>query len=369
MLSRSMFLSLLLVFFSSVAIQANDDCVDSVLIDSFPSAITGDVRQATSDFTIPTDTSRNLTCGIGTEALGVWYRIEAGTTGKFLKAVVKDSPTTNAKFNVALFQGSSCEDLQCMLAREYSLENQRTEPSLTWYAQNDVSYFLHVAGINANEVGMFDLTVDEVAMISSSENDQCSNAQELSDSGTPVAADTTAARPHGLDNDACSLHPYSRGTFYSVMGTGQDKAITVTVTEMDVESRFEIAVLEEGCDGSCVQVSDFLTAEDTPFTLQFPTIADKNYVVVISGERFSDVGAFEVGMEERKSAVSPPFPDAAAVELEENKNESGQSESGPILDDLESSLDAAEALFNSSSPRLVSFGTLIAIWIVGFAAF
>jgi len=164
--------SILLYFFfflllSSVAvIQANDDCADALLIDSFPFEITGDVRDATSDFaTSPTDTFRNLTCGIGTEAVGVWYRIEASsrngsTSGMFLKAMVADSPTTDAKFNVALFQGSSCEDYQCMLTREYTLENQRTAPALTWYAQEGVSYFLHVFGINALEVGMFDLTVE-----------------------------------------------------------------------------------------------------------------------------------------------------------------------------------------------------------------
>ena len=138
-------------------VRANDDCVDAVVIDSVPFQAQGDVTQATSDFATPADTFRNLTCGISTEAIGVWYRINAGSN-VFLQATVQDVQT-ETKFTTALFRGTTCDDMQCMLAREYQLENQRTNPTLTWFAEDDVSYFLHVAGINANEVGAFQLNV------------------------------------------------------------------------------------------------------------------------------------------------------------------------------------------------------------------
>jgi len=131
-------------------------------------------------------------------------------------------------------------------------------------------------------------------------NEQCSTAQALRP-GETVTADTTGAKPHGLEHDECSLHSYSRGTFYKVAGTGRDMAVTVTATEIYVGTRMEIAVLEDVCDsdGQCVEVSDFLDVEDMPFTLPFSTTAGKNYVVVVSGERFSDAGSFQITMEVR----------------------------------------------------------------------
>ena len=70
----------------------------------------------------------------------------------------------------------------------------------------------------------------------------------------------------------------------------------MTATEGDSEGRLELAVLTDGCQ-ACQKVCDFLTIEDTPFTLEFETTLGKTYVVAVSGERFSDVGVFDVLLE------------------------------------------------------------------------
>jgi hypothetical protein len=150
---------LLLVSISSTA-RANDICSEAVAITTFPFSTTGDLTRATADFAAPTDTFRNLTCGISTEALGIWYRISAPDGPAFLRATVTDAPGTSIMINVALFEGPSCDEMECKTDREYQLENQRTEPKLTWFAKEEVSYFLHVAGINANQVGEFTLNVE-----------------------------------------------------------------------------------------------------------------------------------------------------------------------------------------------------------------
>jgi hypothetical protein len=153
-------LGLFLISISSTA-RANDACSEAVTINTFPFSTTGDLTGATPDFTTPTDTFRNLTCGISAEAVGVWYQIIATDGPGFLQAIVTDAPGTSTMINVAFFEGTSCDEMECKHAdREYQLENQRTEPKLNWFAKEGISYFLHVAGINANEVGEFTLAVD-----------------------------------------------------------------------------------------------------------------------------------------------------------------------------------------------------------------
>ena len=162
----SLLLSILgLAIVSTSLVHANDDCVDAIVItadsSSLPFQTTGDVTQATADaeFATPTDTFGNLTCGISTQAIGVWYQIDAPSDA-FLKATITDAPGTSTQFNAALFEGNSCAEKTCRMAREYQLENQRTQPTMTWFASEGMSYFLHVAGINANEVGAFVLDVE-----------------------------------------------------------------------------------------------------------------------------------------------------------------------------------------------------------------
>jgi hypothetical protein len=146
-------------------VQANDECADAIDITSFPFSTTGDVTKATSDFVNPTDTLGNLTCGISPRAIGVWYRIES-TTSNFLQATITKAPEWPTKFNAALFEGSSCTDKICRQAPgDYQMENQRTQPTLTWFAQPGVSYYLHVAGIDEVEVGPFDLDVEVCSIV------------------------------------------------------------------------------------------------------------------------------------------------------------------------------------------------------------
>lgn len=155
-------LALFLLSSSLLSVHANDECKDAVVISSLPFETTGDVTQATVDFGTPSDTFRNLTCGIGTDAIGVWYRIQTEVgQRKLVKATVTDAVGTSTIFQTALFQGSNgCDDLECLRDRQYERVNERTQPTLTWFAQEDTSYYLLVVGINAEELGNFTLEVE-----------------------------------------------------------------------------------------------------------------------------------------------------------------------------------------------------------------
>jgi hypothetical protein len=111
-----------------------------------------------------------------------------------------------------------------------------------------------------------------------------------------ITGDATVAWPHELENPNCSLHAFSRGLFYSVEGTGETMAITLT-TDIPEDRTLEVAILTSEECNECVMYSDFLTAEDTPHTLELATEKSKNYTVVVSGEGFADVGVFQLEME------------------------------------------------------------------------
>jgi hypothetical protein len=133
------------------------------------------------------------------------------------------------------------------------------------------------------------------------ENDRCDAAMAITSDAMMVSTDTTAAWPHGLEVADCSLHEFSRGAFYTIQGTGGVMAATLDMTTMDGledDTRLELAILSQNCE-ECIKVSDFLTPEDMPHTLEFETAAGQTYVVAVSGERFADVGAFQITMEVR----------------------------------------------------------------------
>ena len=140
-------------------------------------------------------------------------------------------------------------------------------------------------------------------MATPSENGSCQTAETL-EMGAPAATgNTTGNWPHGLDQDECSLHAYSRGQFYSV-STSTGKGVKVTLdasplAAMAEDTRLEVAVLTANCQ-TCVAVSDFLSSEDLPHTMELGVTPGELYVLVVSGQRFSDVGMFQVKVEVRK---------------------------------------------------------------------
>jgi hypothetical protein len=139
------------------------------------------------------------------------------------------------------------------------------------------------------------------------ESFSCDAAESLEMGGPAATANTTAHLPHGLNNDECSLHPYSRGQFYSV-STSTGKGIRVTLEAsllgaLTEGTRLEVAVMTAECQ-TCVIFSDFLTAEDLPHTMELGVTPGQPYVLVVSGEGFSDVGMFQVKVEVRQ--IAPP---------------------------------------------------------------
>jgi hypothetical protein len=118
-----------------------------------------------------------------------------------------------------------------------------------------------------------------------------------------TTANTTGNWPHGLSNDECSLYPHSRGQFYSV-GTSTGKGVRVTLeasplAAMAEDTRLEVAFMTVECQ-ACVAYSDFLTSDDLPHTMELEVTPRLPYVLVVSGEGFSDVGMFQVKVEVRQ---------------------------------------------------------------------
>lgn len=161
-------LSTSLLLLASFVVDANEEvCLDEVLVDTFPFQTTRDISNATVHFPIPTDIFRNLTCGIGPDSPGVWYSIQSPVGGAFFQARIRG----DAKYKVALFEKKALKDcttlnkLECMLPREYLLENERSLPTLTWFATNSYDfsfngYHLHVAALDENERGAFTLEIE-----------------------------------------------------------------------------------------------------------------------------------------------------------------------------------------------------------------
>lgn len=137
--------------------------------------------------------------------------------------------------------------------------------------------------------------------------------------GTTVSGDSMGALPHEMGDiyGTCSLHEYARGLFYKVDGTGKKLGVTLNILD-DVlhssqeEKTLEVAILD-GCSirndipaptvSDCITFSDFLTADDTPHTVEFDSEKDITYYVVVSGQSFSDVGKFEISVEVRTRVV------------------------------------------------------------------
>jgi len=125
-------------------------------------------------------------------------------------------------------------------------------------------------------------------------NDRCDSAEPLP-FGTLVTGNSAGARPQDFSSSSsgleCSLHESTRGLFYTFQAPRKEQVELTWTT--DAPGRFEVAVLTAGC-GSCVEFSDFLEAEDTPISMDFLVDRGAEYVVVVSGEGFSDTGVFQL---------------------------------------------------------------------------
>ena len=166
-------LSILLLVPSFIVVTANDECSNAVTITTpLPFTVNGDTTSATVDFPNPTDNFRNLTCGIGVEGRGIWYKYVGDD--QFIRAHVilpqfTSDGSTPGKWDIktALFQiynsQSDChvDDLECMTSSQYTKMYERTtSPISEWYAHSGITYLLHVSGVTDDDVGEFELTVE-----------------------------------------------------------------------------------------------------------------------------------------------------------------------------------------------------------------
>jgi hypothetical protein len=131
------------------------------------------------------------------------------------------------------------------------------------------------------------------------DNDRCETAVNLTTTSAAVTGDSSGAFPHGLENATCSLQKDSRGLFYKVVGTGKTLAVTLTMTDTNQDDlTFEMAILSDACE-QCLAFSDFLIAEDAPHTVAFDSEVDQTYIVLVSGQGFSDAGSIRLEFEVR----------------------------------------------------------------------
>ena len=134
----------------------NDICSNAELITSLPFRTTGNTSAVTNlqMANNPTDLSRNISCGFATQGAGVWYQLEG--SDQFLQALVSDVDQ-QFRMVVAIMTGVSCNQLECF--QDYSITNQRTQPTSEWFAAKGTTYYLRVAGVLGMDVGPFTLTI------------------------------------------------------------------------------------------------------------------------------------------------------------------------------------------------------------------
>lgn len=115
--------------------------------------------------------------------------------------------------------------------------------------------------------------------------------------------DSAGAWPHGVAS--CGLG--TRGLFYEVQGTGRPLVVTLMVLLLWEESaRLGISVFSE--TEGCVVASGFWGGVANPYAVSFDTQPGETYSIGVTGEAYSGVGRFAIGVaEETRGAVSGAF--------------------------------------------------------------
>lgn len=141
-------------------------------------------------------------------------------------------------------------------------------------------------------------------------NDQCGDAEAI-EVDALITDDTTGAFPLNYPwdnlNATCGPNAYSRSTYYSIQGAGSPMAIQFQFSaDVDDDRRMVVTVLEHcsfiftskpsECIAEAVFLTDYEKLRDNP--LRFDTVEGKTYIIGVSGERFSDVGQFQLKVTE-----------------------------------------------------------------------
>ena len=108
------------------------------------------------------------------------------------------------------------------------------------------------------------------------------------------SADSAGAWP-GYVNMQCSIVPTTRGLYYKFTAPQLGTIITVSNFNPNLligEVKFQISVLSGNCLG-CLIFADFLDGEHS---LTLNLNPGEEYVVLVSGESYDDVGTFDLSI-------------------------------------------------------------------------
>ena len=147
------------IFVNKTADSSNNECNGITTVKSFPFRAGGDTT--TAELKMPLIIVKNPqaeSCGQGTysdydiAAPALWYKIEGND--HYVKAVIETAESTERPF--ALFKGFDCGDeLECILG--HAAEHRSN--MLTWFAENETTYYFKVYGDPEGDDNIFVLDI------------------------------------------------------------------------------------------------------------------------------------------------------------------------------------------------------------------
>lgn len=218
---------------------------------------------------------------------GTWFNV-LGDGG--LVTVSTCSPATDFDTIISVFNGASCQDLQCVDGNDdgETCGSSQVHSQVSWPSQANELYRVLVRGLN-NEIGKFGLSITST---STSTTVGCEFAISL-ELGGEESASIQAASP--LGERGCgieSLSGYFVGGWFQVIGNGNVFTLSTCLTQANTPT--DISVYTGGCGNLlCQEMFEQATTlakcgtDATLFSngavVSWPTQENEVYYVMVSG--------------------------------------------------------------------------------------
>ncbi|CAJ1920931.1 unnamed protein product [Cylindrotheca closterium] len=185
---------------ASQVVMSNDHCIHALNIVSLPFSMADTTAGSTPDFAVKT-------CGVVSEASGVWYTYTPTETRSI--RVFVDKTSGSARSYLRVFYGDDCDALIC---RMYSGGFSSRDSSATFVGQAGVTYkFLVSPGSGGSSfLSEYNITVQDYDL----EHDKFDDARNIA-SLPYQRADTTVGAVPDFDIETCGVDKSAGGVWYT----------------------------------------------------------------------------------------------------------------------------------------------------------
>lgn len=246
--------------------QGNDRCENAVELEVVPAGLKRLARAFGTTMGATVDTNAPACSGIGVDQPGVWFQV-VGLTQDGVMTAETCGEYSNYDIQLSVYQGSSCDNLECVAANDDSCGNKAL---VSWNAALGQTYFLLVHGYIDDPVGNYQVSVQ----VREPPNDQCAHAQGPLSPGSILDGSTTFA---SVDDDffnqkggaptTCGESSYGGssvpGIWYFMFGTGKVMVADTCDDRTDYDTQLHIFTGEECTMGKgggrsleCIQGND-----------------------------------------------------------------------------------------------------------------